>query len=511
MSVILVACVFCLLGSAGMSKVAEAAAGTVQKKAITYSNGDKYDGEINDGKRNGHGIYTFAHGDRYEGEFKEGHFSGHGIYTFADGRRYEGEWKDDKKNGQGIFTWPDGDRYEGEWKDDLFSGHGIYTYADGRRYEGEWKDDKKNGQGIITYANGDRYNGEWKDGKKNGHGIYTWANGNRSEGEWKDGNLQQAVDNQTAGPGRSDSNAITKLSEQQKAENVERSNQLVQAALQQIQAGQYGQAKQLCTQALQQYPNNEAAYDCRGVANYGMGRYEDAINDENNAIRLAPKYAAAWNNLGKAYLAKRNYEALNYFAKAVELAPNIQQFKDDLAAADQQRVDEFQNRYPVGSRVEVMQWSNFLKDYGYAGIVKEYSGNQVTLEVCAFLNVNIYLEAKAASGGRELYKGSDIGTLVTIRPGYITGYYGGNNQGNYNPANRTGRYEITRQYDWGDSDRYRTYELRCLDDGGSATVTYCYNTTGYMWTTFSGSRTNWSVTGISFEQAAVKACKGELN
>jgi hypothetical protein len=40
------------------------------------------------------------------------------VMTFANGDKYEGEWKDDKRNGQGIFTSNDGNVYEGTWKND---------------------------------------------------------------------------------------------------------------------------------------------------------------------------------------------------------------------------------------------------------------------------------------------------------------------------------------------------------------------------------------------------------
>jgi len=38
---------------------------------------------------------------------------------FNDGDIYEGEWENDKANGYGIYLNKEGDIYEGEWKDDL--------------------------------------------------------------------------------------------------------------------------------------------------------------------------------------------------------------------------------------------------------------------------------------------------------------------------------------------------------------------------------------------------------
>eukprot|EP01022_Parablepharisma_sp_SALTPOND_P006027 TRINITY_DN1244_c0_g1_i20.p3 TRINITY_DN1244_c0_g1~~TRINITY_DN1244_c0_g1_i20.p3 ORF type:complete len:125 (+),score=1.61 TRINITY_DN1244_c0_g1_i20:162-536(+) len=54
-----------------------------------YANGDKYEGEFKDGKRNGGGIclvVTFLLGTLY----------------YAKGGKYEGEWKDDNMNRGGI-------------------------------------------------------------------------------------------------------------------------------------------------------------------------------------------------------------------------------------------------------------------------------------------------------------------------------------------------------------------------------------------------------------------------
>jgi len=66
-----------------------------------------------------------------------------GKWFGNNGDRYEGEWEDGQKNGQGmkkLFTlWlilTVFDDYTGK-----------YFWKDGNRYEGEWKDDKKLGQG----------------------------------------------------------------------------------------------------------------------------------------------------------------------------------------------------------------------------------------------------------------------------------------------------------------------------------------------------------------------------
>ena len=89
-------------------------------ETINYDNGDKYDGEVRNGKRHGHGTYTFGSGaksgDIYYGEWKDGKYHGQGIFSFRGGQKYFGEFKDGQPNGQGTFTFPDGSKYVGEYK-----------------------------------------------------------------------------------------------------------------------------------------------------------------------------------------------------------------------------------------------------------------------------------------------------------------------------------------------------------------------------------------------------------
>ena len=61
-----------------------------------FENGDKYEGEMNNGKMEGQGIYTFKNGERYEGEFKNDMFEGKGEYYWPDGTKKIGIFKKDK-------------------------------------------------------------------------------------------------------------------------------------------------------------------------------------------------------------------------------------------------------------------------------------------------------------------------------------------------------------------------------------------------------------------------------
>ena len=43
---------------------------------------------------------------------------GKGIYYYNNGDRYEGDFRNHKKEGKGIYYYNDGDRYEGDFRND---------------------------------------------------------------------------------------------------------------------------------------------------------------------------------------------------------------------------------------------------------------------------------------------------------------------------------------------------------------------------------------------------------
>jgi hypothetical protein len=156
------------------------------KGKMDFANGDKYIGDWFDGNRTGQGVYIHANGDRYEGQFKDDKKHGKGKLDFANGDKYTGDRVDGNRTGRGVLTWPDGDRYEGEWKDGNQTGQGVFTWRDGNRYEGQFKDDKKHGKGTFVWAaepdgKSDKYTGDWIDDKRTGQGVYIHASGNRYE------------------------------------------------------------------------------------------------------------------------------------------------------------------------------------------------------------------------------------------------------------------------------------------------------------------------------------------
>ncbi|MCD8215482.1 MAG: protein kinase [Clostridiales bacterium] len=168
--------------------------------AITYNNGDVYEGETENGKRNGYGTMTYADGSVYTGQWENDLKNGKGTLVYASGDVYEGEWENNSISGYGTMTYADGDVYEGSWVNNYRSGSGTMTYAGGSVYDGSWLLNGYNGYGIMTYENGEVYLGNWKDSQRSGQGTMTYKNGDIYEGEWDD-NLKDGTGKYTFSTG----------------------------------------------------------------------------------------------------------------------------------------------------------------------------------------------------------------------------------------------------------------------------------------------------------------------
>ncbi len=161
----------------------------VKKK---YSNGDKYYGEMADGKPSGKGKIKDKYGEVVaEGEFKDGElWVGTMTDIDEDGNViYKGEIVGGDYHGEGtLFVYCDGEavgKQEGEFYDGQFmNGNGVFANEYGITYDGKVKNGKYHGQGISrwyddygevesvfegTYDNGERKKGKmtyYEDGGK---------------------------------------------------------------------------------------------------------------------------------------------------------------------------------------------------------------------------------------------------------------------------------------------------------------------------------------------------------
>jgi hypothetical protein len=152
---------------------------------LTWSNGNRYEGEVHAGVANGKGKYYWANGDSYEGDFKEGHRDGVGTQYFGCSGRYQGTFHAGVIDGVGTFYLANGGRYEGDVRNGKMDGRGTLYLAHGNRYEGTFHDGAVEGIGVMYFANRNRYEGEFKSGHQDGLGTLIEANGTSYEGEFK--------------------------------------------------------------------------------------------------------------------------------------------------------------------------------------------------------------------------------------------------------------------------------------------------------------------------------------
>ena len=110
--------------------------------------------------------HTYQNGTRFYGDFDQGKpANGRGSMLFDNGNRYDGEYRDGKRNGCGTFDFANGRRYIGEFSDDLFSGRGVWMLENGDRYIGDFEFNRCNGEGVYIFADGTSQSGIWQQGR----------------------------------------------------------------------------------------------------------------------------------------------------------------------------------------------------------------------------------------------------------------------------------------------------------------------------------------------------------
>lgn len=200
-----------------------------------YSNGDIYEGEFSDDKREGFGIYIWKTGEKYTGESIADEFHGFGVMEYKDGTKYIGELKNGEFEGEGEKTFSDGtkktglfgkgkflgkisyygktvgttgclngdcvdgygmkyysgnDRYFGYFKDSLRHGYGAYYWDDGTHWVGDFKENLLTGYGTYFFITGEKYVGHFINSKRYGWGVnYDPDSGIKKIGFWEDNNL----------------------------------------------------------------------------------------------------------------------------------------------------------------------------------------------------------------------------------------------------------------------------------------------------------------------------------
>jgi S1-C subfamily serine protease len=134
-------------------------------QTMALANGDKYVGQVKDGKANGMGTYTSAQGS-YVGQFKNGTMHGPGSYTLLSGDVIVAEFKNGMVEGKVKIIRPNGDVIIGKFSGGPdVTGSGTSTSPNGDRFTGEFRNYKRHGQGTLTASDGQVIVGIWENDK----------------------------------------------------------------------------------------------------------------------------------------------------------------------------------------------------------------------------------------------------------------------------------------------------------------------------------------------------------
>ena len=89
------------------------------------------------------------------------------------------------------------------------------------------------------------------------------------------------------------------------------------------QLGQLKKAVRVYGRSLQQYPQSATTLLLRGTALLEQKRYQEALKDFNEAIRLSPYLDNAYWGRGQVFMALEDYSwAVASFTKAIDLNPD---------------------------------------------------------------------------------------------------------------------------------------------------------------------------------------------
>lgn len=151
---------------------------------MSWTNGDKYDGEFLAGLFHGKGKFVSGDSGTYKGDYVRGYMEGRGVLTYPDGSRYEGEFVANQFEGKGRLVYTSGDIYEGDFSKSKMNGVGKWRYADKSIYIGQVSNGVIQGKGELQRAAGQKYTGDFVAGKMHGQGVFVDAQGNRYSGEF---------------------------------------------------------------------------------------------------------------------------------------------------------------------------------------------------------------------------------------------------------------------------------------------------------------------------------------
>ncbi len=121
-------------------------------------------------------------------------------------------------------------------------------------------------------------------------------------------------------------------------------------------SGEYDRAIETCDEAIRIWPEHAKAFDSRGFAFFFKGNWERSIADFNQQIRLLPKFAWAYRNRGWSYLGRDLDQTIADCTKAIELDPRLAMAYSTRANAYAKK-GEFDNAIDDHNKAIELFWS----------------------------------------------------------------------------------------------------------------------------------------------------------
>ena len=155
-----------------------------------------------------------------------------------------------------------------------------------------------------------------------------------------------------------------------------------------FEEGKFEEAVSNCNEAIRMNPYSIYAFDNRGGAYFKLGQYQLAIEDFNAAIHLKSDYAYAYNKRGASYSELGQYQrAIEDYNEAIRLKP-------DYAKAYYNRGDAY---------IKLGQHQHALEDYDKAIIYKPDYADAYNNRAFIYLNLrNVKLGCNDAQKACEL-------------------------------------------------------------------------------------------------------------
>ena len=148
-----------------------------------------YQGDVQDGKRQGWGVFFWAGGGMHRGEFAQDWRTGQGEYSAPNGYRAVGRFVNNHLDGEAWERLRDGGRKKGNFANGKLEGAGSLLFADGDLYTGNFAAGSFNGPGTYRWTSGSSFEGNFSNGKMDGQGTYTSTSGERSSRTYNAGTL----------------------------------------------------------------------------------------------------------------------------------------------------------------------------------------------------------------------------------------------------------------------------------------------------------------------------------